>query len=227
MVVYRTGEALEESLRLRVADPLVDELIVVDNGSTGAGARAWRALAERRHAGGAAGRPRQHRLRPGRQPGRARRPRATSWCSSIPTPSCRPGCIAELAREIAGRPVPCIVGGRVLNADGTEQRGARRGDITPVNAFLSLSRLARARPPGAVRGPPRGRGHAGAMPRGADHLRRLLRHAPRRLRRLRRLRRGILPARGGRGPVLAGARLGRRGAVPAPRPRWSTWAPPA
>jgi GT2 family glycosyltransferase len=38
--------------------------------------------------------------------------------------------------------VPSIVGGRVLNADRTEQRGARRGDITLVNALLSLTRLA-------------------------------------------------------------------------------------
>jgi N-acetylglucosaminyl-diphospho-decaprenol L-rhamnosyltransferase len=30
----------------------------------------------------------------------------------------------------------------VLNADRTEQRGARRGDITPMSALLSLSRLA-------------------------------------------------------------------------------------
>ena len=45
--------------------------------------------------------------------------------------------------EIADRPIPCIVGGRVLNADRTEQRGARRGDITPMTALMSLSRLAR------------------------------------------------------------------------------------
>jgi GT2 family glycosyltransferase len=58
----------------------------------------------------------------------------------------QPGCIAELVREIEPRPVPCIVGGRVLNADLTEQRGARRGDITPMSALLSLSRLAQRVP---------------------------------------------------------------------------------
>ena len=34
MVVYMTGEALEQSLHCVLADPLVDELVVVDNGST-------------------------------------------------------------------------------------------------------------------------------------------------------------------------------------------------
>ena len=58
----------------------------------------------------------------------------------------QPGCIAELVREVEGRPAPCIVGGRVLNADRTEQRGARRGDITPMSAILSLSGLARRLP---------------------------------------------------------------------------------
>jgi len=53
------------------------------------------------------------------------------------------GCVAELVREIEGKPVPCIVGGRVLNADRTEQRGARRGEITLMSALMSLSGLAR------------------------------------------------------------------------------------
>jgi GT2 family glycosyltransferase len=58
----------------------------------------------------------------------------------------QPDCIEELIREIEDRPVPCLIGGRVLNADRTEQRGARRGDITPVSALLSLSGLARVIP---------------------------------------------------------------------------------
>ncbi|MGH6909212.1 MAG: glycosyltransferase family 2 protein, partial [Phenylobacterium sp.] len=34
MVVYMTGEALQQSVECVLADPLVDELVVVDNGST-------------------------------------------------------------------------------------------------------------------------------------------------------------------------------------------------
>ena len=35
------------------------------------------------------------------------------------------------------------MGARVLNIDGTEQRGARRGEVTPVTTLLSLTRLSR------------------------------------------------------------------------------------
>jgi GT2 family glycosyltransferase len=55
-------------------------------------------------------------------------------------------CVAELIRAIEDRPVPCIVGGRVLNADRTEQRGGRRGEITPMTALMSLSGLSRRVP---------------------------------------------------------------------------------
>ena len=34
MVVYMTGEALQQSIECVLADPLVDELVIVDNGST-------------------------------------------------------------------------------------------------------------------------------------------------------------------------------------------------
>jgi GT2 family glycosyltransferase len=37
---------------------------------------------------------------------------------------------------------PCIIGARVLNEDGTEQRGARRGEVTPVTSLLTFTRLA-------------------------------------------------------------------------------------
>ncbi|MBJ7412960.1 MAG: glycosyltransferase family 2 protein, partial [Phenylobacterium sp.] len=47
---------------------------------------------------------------------------------------------------VEGRASPCLVGGRVLNADGTEQRGARRGEITPLSAVMSMSGLARLAP---------------------------------------------------------------------------------
>jgi GT2 family glycosyltransferase len=35
-----------------------------------------------------------------------------------------------------------VVGGRLCNPDGSEQRGGRRGEVTPVSTFLTLSRLA-------------------------------------------------------------------------------------
>jgi GT2 family glycosyltransferase len=38
------------------------------------------------------------------------------------------------------------VGARIVNSDGSEQRGGRRGEITPLSTLLSLSTLARRAP---------------------------------------------------------------------------------
>jgi GT2 family glycosyltransferase len=145
MVVYMTGEALQQSLACVLADPLVDELVVVDNGSEPLEAERLRALAQRDDrlvllsGHGNIGFARGANLG-------AARARGDLLVFLNPDAFLQPGCIAELVREIADRPVPCIIGGRVLNADRTEQRGARRGDITPVSALLSLSGLARLVP---------------------------------------------------------------------------------
>jgi len=145
MVVYMTGVALEESVACVLRDPLVDELVVVDNGSTSAEAACLRSLAERDgrvvlvSGQGNVGFARGANLG-------ARRAKGDILVFLNPDAFLQPGCIAELAREIAGRAAPCIVGGRVLNADRTEQRGARRGDITPMTALMSLSGLARRGP---------------------------------------------------------------------------------
>ena len=140
MVVYMTGEALEQSVACVLSDPLVDEFVIVDNGSPAADAARLRSLAERDErvtlltGHGNVGFARGANLG-------VRTARGEVLVFLNPDAFLQPGCIAELVREIAHRPVPCIVGGRVLNADRSEQRGARRGDITPMTALLSLSRL--------------------------------------------------------------------------------------
>ena len=145
MVVYMTGEALAQSLACVLADPLVDELVVVDNGSQPQEAERLRALAERDGrvvvvAGhGNIGFARGANLG-------AKKAKGDLLVFLNPDAFLQPGCVAELVREIEGRAAPCIVGGRVLNADRTEQRGGRRGEITPISALLSLSGLARAIP---------------------------------------------------------------------------------
>jgi hypothetical protein len=145
MVVFMTGAALEESVRHVLSDQLVDEFVIVDNGSTGADAARLKNLAEcddrvvLLSGHGNIGFARGANLG-------ARTAKGEVLVFLNPDAFLRPRCIAELAREIATRPVPSIVGGRVLNADLTEQRGARRGDITLVNALLSLSRLAETVP---------------------------------------------------------------------------------
>jgi GT2 family glycosyltransferase len=145
MVVYMTGEALAQSVACVLDDPLVDELVVVDNGSTTGDRAMLESLARRDE--------RVELLTGHGNVGFARGANlgARAAGSDIlvflnPDAFLQPGCIAELVRELEQRPAPCIVGGRVLNADRTEQRGARRGDITPMTALVSLSRLAERSP---------------------------------------------------------------------------------
>lgn len=139
MVVYRTGPALRESIARVLADPGVDEFVIIDNGSTpdeealqDAAAQHRKVVLKRGHGnvGFAAG---------------ANRGAAAACGRTLvflnPDAFLQPGCIAQLKAGLVGRPSPCIVGARVLNPDGTEQRGARRGEITPVTALLSLTRL--------------------------------------------------------------------------------------
>jgi N-acetylglucosaminyl-diphospho-decaprenol L-rhamnosyltransferase len=145
MVVYMTGEALTESVQCVLRDPLVDQLVIVDNGSTAGEAEALRRLAERDD---------RVRLLVGHgNIGFARGANlgAAKAAGDIlvflnPDAFLQPGCVAELVREIEGKAVPCIVGGRVLNADRSEQRGARRGEITLFSALMSLSRLSQLAP---------------------------------------------------------------------------------
>lgn len=145
MVVYMTGPALEESVERVLKDPLVDEFVIVDNGSSGAEAAGLQALAGRDgrvvllSGHGNIGFARGANLG-------ARKARGDILVFLNPDAFLQPRCIAELVREVEGRPAPTIVGGRVLNADLTEQRGARRGDITLMAAILSVSRLAKRIP---------------------------------------------------------------------------------
>jgi N-acetylglucosaminyl-diphospho-decaprenol L-rhamnosyltransferase len=145
MVVYMTGEALEQSVACVLADPRVDEFVIVDNGSDGADVARLRGLAERDERVTLLSGHGNVGFAKGANLG-ARKARGDVLVFLNPDAFLQPGCIASLVREVEGRPVPCIVGGRVLNSDLTEQRGARRGDITLMTALLSLSRLAQRVP---------------------------------------------------------------------------------
>ncbi|WP_304178002.1 glycosyltransferase family 2 protein [Phenylobacterium aquaticum] len=145
MVVYMTGEALEESVSCVLADPQVDEFVIVDNGSSCAEATRLKGLADRDRrvvlivGQGNVGFARGANLG-------ARQASGEILIFLNPDAFLQPGCITSLAQAIEARPAPCIVGGRVLNADRTEQRGARRGDITLMSALMSLSHLAQRVP---------------------------------------------------------------------------------
>ncbi len=140
MVVYRTGPALKESIQRVLADPLTDEFVIVDNGSTSeemqwidaAAARDDRVTVLR-------GQDNVGFARGANMGARASHGRVVVFIN--PDAFLQDGCLASLAAGVAIGPWPCLVGARVLNPDGTEQRGARRGEVTPVTTLFSLLRL--------------------------------------------------------------------------------------
>jgi N-acetylglucosaminyl-diphospho-decaprenol L-rhamnosyltransferase len=145
MVVYRTGPALAQTVARVLADNDVDEFVVVDNGSTPEEAAVLDAAAARA--------PRMRILRGHGNVGFARGCNLGAAAASgrvlvvlNPDAFLEPGCIAGLRSALAGRPSPCLVGARVLNPDRTEQRGARRGEVTPVTTLLSLTQLSKLIP---------------------------------------------------------------------------------
>ena len=143
MVVFRTGEALAHSIAKVLAEPLVDEFILVDNGSTAeeeaiqdtaaAGDRRMRIFRGHGNVGFARG---------CNMGGEAAHGRILVVLN--PDAFLQAGCIAALAEAVDATPAPRLVGARILNIDGAEQRGARRGEVTPVTALLSLTRLSHA-----------------------------------------------------------------------------------
>ncbi len=143
MVVYRTGEALAQSIAHVLAEPMVDEFILIDNGSTPEEEAIQDAA---RHA--------DRRLRILRGHGNVGFARGCNMGGEAahgrvlvvlnPDAFLQPGCIAALVEALDITPAPRLVGARILNIDGNEQRGARRGEVTPVTALLSLTRLSHA-----------------------------------------------------------------------------------
>jgi GT2 family glycosyltransferase len=141
MVVYRTGPALAESLRRVLATGEVDEFVLVDNGS---------APDETAMMDAVAGDGRVQILRGHGNVGFARG--ANLGASAAhgrllvflnPDAFLEPGCIAALSAAMDPTRSPCLVGARVLNPDGAEQRGGRRGEVTPISTVMSLTGLAR------------------------------------------------------------------------------------
>ena len=145
MVVYMTGEALAESLACVLKDSAIGELIIVDNGSTSPEAATLKCFADKDPRVAIVAGQGNVGFARGANLG-ARRATGEVLVFLNPDAFLQAGCIAGLVDELEGRASPCLVGGRVLNEDRTEQRGARRGDITPMTALMSLSRLAQKVP---------------------------------------------------------------------------------
>jgi len=140
MVVYQTGEALIKSIEHVLAEPVVDEFVIIDNGSPPDEAERLRALgrAEARvvlqQGHGNVGFARGANMG-------AETARGEYIVFLNPDANLQDGCIEALVSAFEGQPVPTVVGARVMNTDGTEQRGGRRGEVTPVTTLLSFGHL--------------------------------------------------------------------------------------
>ncbi|HEY0053584.1 MAG TPA: glycosyltransferase family 2 protein, partial [Caulobacteraceae bacterium] len=140
MVVYMTGPALFTSIERVLAEPLVGDFVIVDNGSTTADAQRLRVIADEEprirllHGHGNIGFARACNLG-------ASQARGEHLIILNPDAFLEPGCAAALVEASKEGRSPCIVGARVMNADGTEQRGARRGEVTPFTTLLSFTHL--------------------------------------------------------------------------------------
>ncbi|MDO1557846.1 glycosyltransferase family 2 protein [Brevundimonas sp. 2R-24] len=145
MVVYRTGPDLFTSIDHVLNEHRVDDFVIVDNGSTEEDAARLRAIAEREprirllHGHGNIGFARGANLGASQAAGR--------WLVFLnPDAFLQEGCIDALITAAASAPSPAVAGARVLNPDGTEQRGARRGEVTPVTTLLSFTHLSERGP---------------------------------------------------------------------------------
>ena len=140
MVVYQTGEALIDSIRHVLEEPLVDEFVIIDNGSPPSEAEMLRSLglAEPRvvlqQGHGNVGFARGANMG-------AETARGEYIIFLNPDANLQKDCVAALVTAFRGQPVPTVVGARVMNTDGSEQRGGRRGEVTPVTTLLSFGHL--------------------------------------------------------------------------------------
>jgi N-acetylglucosaminyl-diphospho-decaprenol L-rhamnosyltransferase len=140
MVVYQTGEALADSIRHVLDEPLVDEFVIVDNGSPEREAEMLRALGMTE--------PRVVLMQGHGNVGFARGANKGAQMARgeyivflNPDANLQKDCVAALVTAFRHQPVPTVVGARVMNTDGSEQRGGRRGEVTPVTTLLSFGHL--------------------------------------------------------------------------------------
>ena len=134
VVTYHTGPRLHECLYALKGDPDITSIVIVDNGNPPA-EQAWidRFVA---------GCPGAYLLRDGRNPGfGAAMNIAAAHAPDKLLLACNPDCVVKrgaarlLAETLDGAPQPAIVGGRIFDIRGREQRGARRNTLTLWNAM--------------------------------------------------------------------------------------------
>lgn len=143
MVSYRTGPSLFGAVQSVLAAPDVDELVLVNHQNPPEAEARLRALSDAE--------PRLRLIFTGANLGfakgcniGARAARGAHFLFLNPDAVLQPGGAARMLETGAALAEPWIVGARLLNADGREQRGSRRGELTLVGAaagYLGLARL--------------------------------------------------------------------------------------
>ncbi|MGN6424909.1 MAG: glycosyltransferase family 2 protein [Asticcacaulis sp.] len=145
MTIYHTGKVLFDAIDSVLCEPRVTQFILIDNGSSDKTQVKLRDLAAAY----------SHILLVQGQGniGFARAANLGAHLANQPwlvflNPDARlqPQCVPNLIAAAKDAPSPCVVGARVLNPDLSEQRGARRGEVTPVTTLLSLTRLSQIAP---------------------------------------------------------------------------------
>lgn len=134
VVTRHTGQTLELCLRSALAEPWIDELIVIDNGNPAQVSSALRALeADRRDV---------HLIKPKRELGIAEALNVGAgrakgrWILFIdPHVVLQRGAAERMVAAGGGVRSPWIVGGRLTDTDGREHRAARRGALTAWSAL--------------------------------------------------------------------------------------------
>jgi GT2 family glycosyltransferase len=142
MIVYHTGKILFESIEAVLKDRRVEQFIIIDNGSPPTMAKRLQDLSEAYdHVLLVQG---QGNIGFAKAANLGAHLATQPWLVFLnPDAQLQPGSIDRLVEAATGQPSPCIVGARLLNPDLTEQRGARRGDVTPITTLVSLLHLSR------------------------------------------------------------------------------------
>jgi len=140
MVTYMTGPALHEAIRSVMKDKDIFELILVDNGNTVA-ARQSIARVVAKH----------DRIRLLQGHGNIGFGRACNYGASLargeyllflnPDALISDGAARKMANCGKTLTAPWITGGMLKDVHGQEQRGGRRGRLTPMSAIVSFSAL--------------------------------------------------------------------------------------
>lgn len=140
MVSYMTGPALLEAVSAVMADSEIFELIIVDNGNTHAARERLAQLAVE-----------HDRIRMAQSHGNigfargcnygAKMARGSHFLFLNPDAVIPAGAAMMLADCADSQEVPAIVGGRLSDVNGQEQRGSRRADLTPLSALISFTPL--------------------------------------------------------------------------------------